>query len=312
MQRQDNLRTHGNPIIEIRGAAYSYGGPMVFEALDLNVYPGEILCLMGNNGCGKTTLIDSILGFHEISRGTIRISGQEAEGMKPQELARQIAYVPQIHDRSFPYMVKDVVLMGRTAHKGTLSSPGEEDRSICEEAMRICGIDHLADRPYTRISGGELQMVMLARAIVQEAPLIIMDEPASHLDFRNEMLFLEMVVRLVREKSVGVLLATHSPNQAFYFENAGVPVRVALMAEQRIRSLGRPSEILDEESLRQAYHMDVRVADVDLGEDGIHRQIIPVRTRKQEEENPQEEAGRRKQTAEEQVVQEQTTERRKD
>ena len=125
-------------------------------------------------------------------------------------------------------------------------------------------------------------MVLLARALAQDAPVIVMDEPTAHLDFRNELLFLETLVRLVKERDLGVLIATHSPNHAFYFENAGVPVVTALMADHRIIEVGTPSDILNEETLRSTYEMDVRIADIDLDEDGIFRQIVPVRTHREE------------------------------
>ena len=268
--------------ISISNISFSYGGPEVLKNVSLDICAGRIHCLMGINGCGKSTLIDCVLGMHEPAEGEILIGGKRAGRIRPSELAKQIAYVPQVHDRSFPYKVRDIVLMGRTAWQSGLGSPDSADMERCEQEMERCGIAHLADRPYTRISGGEMQMVMLARALAQDAPVIVMDEPTAHLDFRNELIFLETVVRLVRERSIGVLIATHSPNQAFYFENAGVPVTTALMADHTIRASGAPSEVLTEKVLRETYEMDVRVADVDLDGDGVFRQIIPVRTHREE------------------------------
>ena len=206
------------------------------------------------------------------------IAGQRADKIKPADMAKQIAYVPQVHDRSFPYLVRDIVLMGRTAWQKGLSAPGSDDIERCEQELERCGIAHLADRPYTQISGGEMQMVMLARALAQDAPVIVMDEPTAHLDFRNELLFLEIIAQLVQERDLGVLLATHSPNQAFYFENTGVPIVTALMADHTVKAVGEPSEVLNEQTLREVYSMDVRVADIDLKEAGMFRQIVPVRT----------------------------------
>ena len=264
-------------VIQVRDTAFSYGGPPVFEHVCLDIYPGRICCLMGMNGCGKSTLIDCILGVNECSSGQVLIAGEPAEKMKPTDIAKQISYVPQVHDRTFPYLVRDIVLMGRTAYQKGLAAPGHEDMVRCEEALARCGISHLADRPYTQISGGEMQMVMLTRALVQDTPVIIMDEPTAHLDFRNEQIFLETVADLVKNRSIGAVMATHSPNQAFYFENVGLDIQVALMADTSIRALGKPSEVLNEEMLQEVYGMDVRIADIDLGEDGHIRQLIPVR-----------------------------------
>lgn len=267
-----------NAVIQVRDAAFSYGGPLVFEHIDLDIYPGRICCLMGVNGCGKSTLIDCMLGIHKCSSGQVLVRGESVTELKPADIAKQISYVPQVHDRSFPYLVRDIVLMGRTAYQKGFSAPGQEDMKKCEEAMQRCGIAHLADRPYTQISGGEMQMVMLTRALVQDTPVIVMDEPTAHLDFRNEQIFLETVADLVKNHLIGAVIATHSPNQAFYFENAGVDTSVALMADASMRAMGRPSEVLNEEMLQEVYGMNVRIADIDLGEDGHIRQLIPVGT----------------------------------
>ena len=264
-------------VIQVRDAAFSYGEQPVFEHIDLDIFPRRICCLMGMNGCGKSTLIDCMLGVHECSSGQVLIDGEPVGKMKPADIAKQISYVPQVHDRTFPYLVRDIVLMGRTAYQKGISAPGQEDMALCEEAMERCGIYHLADRPYTQISGGEMQMVMLTRALVQNTPVIIMDEPTAHLDFRNEQIFLETVAALVKTRSIGAVIATHSPNQAFYFENAGLDIQVVLMANASIYAMGKPSEVLSEEVLKEVYGMDVRIADVDLGKDGHIRQLIPVR-----------------------------------
>ena len=122
-----------------------------------------------------------------------------------------------------------------------------------------------------------MQMVMLTRALVQDTPVIVMDEPTAHLDFRNEQIFLETVADLVDNHSIGAVIATHLPNQAFYFENAGIDIDVALMADASMRAQGKPSEVLNEELLQEVYGMKVRITDVDLGADGHIRQLIPVK-----------------------------------
>lgn len=265
--------------IEVRNAAFSYdGSSFVFRNVDLEVEQGSICCLMGVNGCGKSTLIDCVLGVNECAEGEILIDGAAVKGMKPRELARHVSFVPQVHDRSFPYKVADIVLMGRTVYQGGLGVPDDEDRRLCRGALERCRIERLSERPYTQISGGEMQMVMLARALVQDTSFMIMDEPTAHLDFKNELIFEETVVELVKERGIGVLLATHSPNQAFYFENAGIQTQVALMDAGSIRCAGTPHEILTEQTLSEIYSMDVRIAELDLGGGSLCRQIVPVRT----------------------------------
>ena len=171
---------------------------------------------MGPNGCGKSTLINCILGIHAPDGGQIRIEGKDVSEYKPKDLAKKIAFVPQVHERTFPYTVEQIVLMGRNAHSGALTGPAAEDRELVHQVLERTGIAHLVQRPYTYISGGEMQLVMLARALVQKTAVIIMDEPSAHLDFRNELIFLENAARLIREESASVIMATHSPNQPFF------------------------------------------------------------------------------------------------
>ena len=131
-------------------------------------------------------------------------------GTGPGSWRKKLSFVPQVHERTFPYTVEQIVLMGRNAYGSSFSGPREEDRRIVEEVLKRTGIAHLAQRPYTQISGGEMQLVLLARALVQNTSVVIMDEPSAHLDFRNELIFLENAARLIREESTSVLMATHS------------------------------------------------------------------------------------------------------
>ncbi|BCG60782.1 ABC transporter ATP-binding protein [Paenibacillus sp. URB8-2] len=261
-------------LIDIRNASFAYEEKEIFNNVNLSVSKGEICCLMGPNGCGKSTLLDCILGFLRLSRGEIFLGGRPFLLYKIADLARQFAYVPQLHTRSFPYTVEQIVLMGRTTYGNGIAGPNKKDRELAFEALETVGMLHLAERPYTKLSGGELQLVILARALVQETPAIIMDEPTAHLDFRNELLFMETVAKLVQQKNVGILMATHSPNQAFYFENKGLSVQVSVMGNQTILQKGTPDEVLTEETIRQVYRIEAKRA-VYQDEQGIMRQIIP-------------------------------------
>ena len=179
--------------IDVAGVTFAYPGasePVLSEA-SLEARKGSVTCLMGVNGCGKSTLIDCILGENQIGSGAITIDGEDAAALGPEALAKRVSFVPQVHERTFPYRVRDIVLMGRTAHFGLLGSPSEDDRAIVNDALRECGIAHLTERPYTQLSGGETQMVLLARALAQKAPFVLMDEPTAHLDFKNELFFME-------------------------------------------------------------------------------------------------------------------------
>lgn len=269
-------------ILEIQDLSFSYGEKTVFQHINYSLESGQICCLMGPNGCGKSTLMDCILGAHTPKTGKILLEGKPIQTYKTKELATLMSYVPQVHERTFPYTVRQVVQMGRTPYCHFCGGTGYEDERIVDEALELVDLRPLADQPYTQISGGEMQLVLLARAIVQDTPLILMDEPTAHLDFRNELIFLQMVVRLMEERRKAVFLATHSPNHAFYFENQNTDVTVAAMSRDRSRhgllSVGRPEEVLTEENIMGIY--DIRARRMRQTDDtfGTLTQIVPVCT----------------------------------
>lgn len=263
-------------MIKVCNISFAYNGANVFDDISLDLSQGEILCLFGPNGCGKTTLIDIILGYLRSSRGTVYIEGRNQRDYSFNELAQKIAYVPQMHERTFPHRVLDIVVMGRTPHLSPLSSPGKDDYRIAKQSLELIGIGHLKDRIYTQLSGGETQLVILARALAQEAPVILMDEPAAHLDFRYELILLETIAYLVRDRKISVIMSTHSPNHAFYFENRSIPVRVALMHNGTLVATGSPGEILSEKMMRDVFTMDARVFSHTPVDSANIRYIVPL------------------------------------
>ncbi|MFW5647720.1 MAG: ABC transporter ATP-binding protein, partial [Candidatus Alkaliphilus sp. MAG34] len=148
-----------NYIVQVKNASFSYGEKRVFSDISFYVKPKEVLCIIGPNGCGKTTLLDCVLGVLKLKQGEVLIDQKNLENIKPGQLAEKVAYVPQVHRRTFPYMVKDIVLMGRAHRTNIFSSPDKEDMGIANEAMEKVGISHLAEEPYTQISGGQCQLV---------------------------------------------------------------------------------------------------------------------------------------------------------
>ncbi len=263
-------------MIQVCNISFAYNGVNVFNDISLDLAQGEILCLFGPNGCGKTTLIDIILGYLHPSCGTVHIEGRDQKNYSRSELARKIAYVPQMHERTFPHRVLDIVVMGRTPHLSPLSSPGKDDYRIAKQALELIGIGHLKDRIYTRLSGGETQLVILARALAQEAQVILMDEPAAHLDFRYELILLETIAHLVRDRNISVIMSTHSPNHAFYYENHSIPVRVALMYGGAFVSTGSPGDILSEKTMRDIFTINARVFSHTPVDNANIRYIVPL------------------------------------
>jgi iron complex transport system ATP-binding protein len=204
--------------------------------------------------------------------------GRSQTRYSPKETARVMAYVPQKHDRHFSFSVMDLLLLGRTPYTAFYASPGKPDIEKAKKILELFGLSHLMYRDYTRLSGGETQLVMIMRALIQETPVIVMDEPTSHLDFRHELIVLETLARLIRERRITLVMATHFPNHAFYFENAGIPVNVAFMGNQSVKPSGTPSRALTQENLARFYHIETLVMTHTLPGKGPIKQIIPIKT----------------------------------
>ena len=263
-------------MIKVKNATFAYDKENIFQNINLEINEGEIFCLFGPNGCGKSTLIQCILGILRLSEGSIALRGKDVSTLKPPQIAREAAYIPQLHEKPFPFKVIDVVLMGRAAYMGMFSVPSAEDKKIADEALDKVGISHFRERPYTQLSGGETQLVLVARALAQQTPLLIMDEPTAHLDFRHELSFLETTGKLARETGITVIMATHFPNHAFYFEGFNIKSTVALMNHKKIDIQGTPSEVLTEENMSTTFNIESKVLPYTWKEQSM-RQIVPLK-----------------------------------
>jgi iron complex transport system ATP-binding protein len=242
--------------LDVVGAVCGYGRKKIVEDISLSVRSGEILCLLGPNGVGKTTFFKSILGFQKLLGGEILIDGINTDRLPKKDVARFIGYVPQAHTPPFPFTVMDVVIMGRTSHLGMFASPSKKDLEIAENALETLGITFLKDRIYTEISGGERQMVLIARALTQESQMLIMDEPTSNLDFGNQVRVLEIINKL-SQKGLGVIMTSHFPNHVFLCST-----KVALMQKNNVFKVGNVDEVVTEENLKNAYGINVKVTSV--------------------------------------------------
>lgn len=240
-------------LVSAHSLGFGYPGKPVGRNVDLEVRAGEIVCLLGPNGSGKTTLFKTLLGLIPMQAGSVTIAGVPLQAMSRQELARAIAYVPQAHAAHFPYRVLDMVVMGRTAHLGLFAAPTELDRTKAREALVLLGIGDLAEQPYTRISGGQRQMSLIARALAQETRLIVMDEPTASLDFGNQVKVLSQA-RQLAARGLGIILSTHAPDHAF-----ATATRVLLLHAGGLIADGAPSQVLTPERLRTVYGVDVTI-----------------------------------------------------
>ncbi|MGO9230487.1 MAG: ABC transporter ATP-binding protein [Bryobacteraceae bacterium] len=245
--------------LEIERANCGYGGKPVVEDVSLSLDSGAVLCLLGANGSGKTTLFKAILGLLRLNGGRILVDGADTAAWPQRRLARTLAYVPQAHTPPFPFAVRDVVLMARTAHLGLFGSPSRLDAAIAEDAMEKLGVSHLAHARYTEISGGERQLVLIARALAQQSEFLIMDEPTSNLDFGNQVRVLRRVKELAGRK-LGLLMTTHFPDHAFLCAS-----RVAVLKGGKLLAMGRPEDVLTQERLESAYGVSLRIVKVDAG-----------------------------------------------
>lgn len=265
-------------LLKLQDVSFGYNNETIFENLNVSVNKGEIFCLLGPNGCGKTTLLDCILGVLRPRKGVILLENLNIKDISSSRIARKIAYVPQSHEKTFPYKVIDIVLMGRASYIGMFGSPSEEDIRYANEALEMVGINRLKDRPYTQLSGGEGQLVMIARALAQKTPLLVMDEPTAHLDFKHELVIMETIVQLVKNTGLSILMATHFPNHALYFENNGVPTRVALMSNKSFLEVGYPDDVLSEYNLKSVYDVHTRLVSCQLDGSRELKQVIPIST----------------------------------
>jgi ABC-type cobalamin/Fe3+-siderophores transport systems, ATPase components len=239
--------------LEVKNAMCGYGTRIVVKDISMNVSSGEILCLLGPNGVGKTTFFKTILGFLKLKGGEILLDGENIHNWSRKQLAKTIGYVPQAHTPPFPFKVFDVVLMGRTAHLSMFASPTKEDVNIAEEAINTLKMSYLKDKIYTEISGGERQMVLIARALAQQPKILIMDEPTSNLDFGNQIRVLEQINRL-SEKGLAVVMTSHFPNHAFLCST-----KVAFMQKNNIFTVGNVDEVVTEDMLKEAYGINVKI-----------------------------------------------------
>ncbi len=270
-------------ILSVRDLSFAYGSSPVLQNVSFSMDASEILCVVGPNGSGKTTLLDCVCGFLPAQQGEICICEKPLRSYGRQALAQKIAYVPQQHHPTFPYSVRDVVLMGRTAHMGLFGTYSAEDFAACDNAMRAVGIASFADRTYSTLSGGELKLVLLARALSQEPRLIVLDEPTVSLDFQNELRFLETLTELVRRQQISVLLATHALDQSFFFERHGVRVRTALLSPGQAMRLGQPQKILTKETLAETFGVAAQITETVANDETI-RQITLLHTIRKEDD----------------------------
>lgn len=241
-------------MLRLSNVSVSYGQRRVLDGVSLEVESGQVVALVGPNGAGKSTLIRAVSGVVPMQSGEARVNGEALHTLSTMERARFVAVVPQAHSLPAAFTVEEVVLMGRTAHLGWLGRAGDSDRQLVRHALDQTQLLALSERYVGELSGGEQQRVLLARALAQDTPVMLLDEPTTHLDLQHRENLIRLVRDLALEKNLAILMVLHDLNLAGLYAQ-----RVALLVGGRLEATGSAAEVLTEARLSQVYHMRVRV-----------------------------------------------------
>ena len=240
-------------VLAAHGVRFAYrDGELVLRGVDLTAAAGRLTCLLGPNGSGKTTLLRCLLGQLRPTTGRIVLDGRPVRGYSARELARLLAYVPQLATSAFAFTVRQIVLMGRFAHTGALGIAGRKDRDVALEAMKMTQTLPFAERTLEELSGGEVQRVMIARALAQQPSVVLLDEPTSHLDVRNQLLIYRMMQRLAHDWKVAVVCVSHDVNLAGRFAD-----ELMFLRDGQVVAVGPPGEVIREGILSRTYDVAV-------------------------------------------------------
>lgn len=239
--------------LDANGLSCGYGDTCVVHDISFTLDQGRVLTVLGPNGVGKTTFFKTVLGFLPAQKGTVTIDERPIAQLSRPALAQSIAYVPQTQDIPFAYTIEDVVFMGRACYLKLLQQLRPVDYHVADQVLRLMGIDHLAHKACSEVSGGELQLAFIARALAQEPKYLVMDEPTASLDFGNQMHVLEHIMELT-EHGIGVLMTTHDPNQAFMLKSD-----VLLLQREMKHNHGYYRDILTSDELSCTYGVNVSV-----------------------------------------------------
>ena len=243
-------------MLEVSDLSFSYGEHKVLRNVSLRAESGEFVSLLGGNGVGKSTLFKCILGSIRNYTGSVTVNGQDTRTLSVRELARQIAYIPQMSASAFNYSVEDIVLMGTTAGLRALGNPSAAERRRAEESMERMGILPLRQRCFHHLSGGERQLAVIARALAQQAGILLLDEPCSALDFGNQLRILGVAKNLAREGYL-VIQSTHDPEKAYMFSD-----RLIALHDGAVFAQGTPDEVLTADNIRQLYGVDTTLTSI--------------------------------------------------
>ena len=257
-------------VLRIENGSFAYkGGPQILKDINVEVRAGEILAVLGPNGAGKTTLLRCMMDMLHWDTGRSLLDGEDIRNMPASTLWRRMAYVPQARSAATSYTAFQTVLLGRSARIGAFSSPKEEDMKVAERVMKRLGIWELADKPCHAISGGELQMVLIARAMAAEPEILVLDEPESNLDFRNQLVVLDTMTSLAAE-GMACIFNTHYPAHALQRAD-----RSLLLTKGGMSIYGPTKYVVSEDDIRSIFGVNAVIGDFEA-EDSTVQSVIPV------------------------------------
>lgn len=246
-------------MVVFNNVALGYHHQPVLHNVSFTLQRGEMCCLLGANGCGKTTLMRTLLGLLPVLHGEIALAGKPLPQWSAAKLAQKVAYVPQAHNGPFSYSVIDMVTMGRSAHLGLFASPNLRDRQLALDTLETLGIAHLEQRRFPTLSGGERQLVLITRALVQQPELLVMDEPAASLDFGHQITLLKRI-RQLKTAGITLLMSTHHPMHA-----KAVADTIVTLSPQVGALQGTPQQMLNSASLSRLYQVSTEEIETHLG-----------------------------------------------
>ena len=253
---------------EVRNGCFGYKKTVpILKNISFCVESRQVLAVLGPNGVGKTTLLRSMMGMLPWTSGGSFLDGENIRDMTPGRLWQEMAYVPQAKSFPFAFTVEEMILLGRSSRIGTFGTPEKADRERCERAMEELGIAHMRRKLCNQISGGELQMVLIARALCAEPKLLVLDEPESNLDFRNQLIILETIRRLSREEGLCCIFNTHYPGHALRISD-----RALVLSREGTADFGEPSEVITREIMGRVFKVNVDIVDAQY--DGMDYQAI--------------------------------------
>lgn len=260
--------------LRVEGGSFGYHpGRPLFSDLNFCLEPGQVAAVLGPNGVGKTTFLRCLMGLLKWRSGRTLLGGRDIATIPARKFWQTVAYVPQARTLPFGFTVLDVVLMGRSSRVGAFSQPGAADRRVARGALERLGIPGLGPRRFGELSGGEAQMVLIARALAAEPRILVLDEPESHLDFRNQLVILGALETLAREDGLSCVVNTHFPDHALRIAD-----RALLLGPPGLgHRFGTAVDLVDEDTLQAFF--GVRVRRLSFHEDGQeHRALYPLET----------------------------------